>query len=186
MLMIKGLMKKLRVVGVLFFVSVFLCGCGDDSTLSTDVTGTTNVKYNIVDEDFNETGTGVLKCSAEAIAGEGIDVDLNYTVKYKNGNVLEIVSVQKISSINSDDLDLYEEAYKKIASNYDGLKYYKNEIVRKNDSLIYTISINYDKIDIERLLEIEGEDDNIVKDGKAKLSLWLDLASKIGTRCENA
>lgn len=51
---------------------------------------------------------------------------------------------------------------------------------------MYDAIINYDKIDIDKLLEIEGEEDNIIVGNKAKLSLWLELAGKVGTVCEEA
>ena len=40
------------------------------------------------------------------------------------------------------------------------------------------------KIDTDKLLEIEGEEDNIIKDGKVKLDDWLDFAEQFGTKCE--
>ena len=44
--------------------------------------------------------------------------------------------------------------------------------------------INYDKVDIARLLEIEGSEDNIIEDGVAKVDKWLTLAKRFGTKCE--
>ena len=64
------------------------------------------------------------------------------------------------------------------------MKYYDTNIVRDSNSVTYTIYIDYDKIDVDGLLSIEGAEDNIIKRGKAKLSLWLDLAGKMGTLCE--
>ena len=177
-------MKKLISLFLVLIICCFMCGCGKEEIPSSDVTGTTNIKQGIVSEDFDEDGTGKLKCSQEAVAGEGIDVDLSYLVSYKNGNILELVSIQKVVSSDKSSLDLYENAYRGISKNYDNLKYYDGVVVRDSNSVTYTITINYDKIDIKKLLEIEGEEDNIVKNGKAKLSLWLDLAGKMGTVCE--
>ena len=58
------------------------------------------------------------------------------------------------------------------------------ELNANSNSVTYTIYIDYDKIDVDGLLSIEGAEDNIIKRGKAKLSLWLDLAGKMGTLCE--
>ena len=58
--------------------------------------------------------------------------------------------------------------------------------MRDGNSVTYTATISYDKININKLLQIEGEEDNIIKNGQAKLSLWLELASKVGTVCEEA
>ena len=112
------------------------------------------------------------------------DVELRYTLKYNSGNILELVSVQKVISDKQDSLTVYEDAYKDIADNYNGLDYYETSIVRDGNSVSYTAVINYEKININKLLSIEGAEDNIIKNGKAKLSLWLDLASKVGTVCE--
>ena len=43
---------------------------------------------------------------------------------------------------------------------------------------------NLEKIDKTKLLQIEGDEDNIIEDGKAKLSLWLEMASKFGVTCK--
>ena len=64
------------------------------------------------------------------------------------------------------------------------MKYYDTNIVRDSNSVTYTIFINYDKINTNELLNIEVAEDNIIKSGKAKLSLWLDLAGRMGTICE--
>ena len=183
----KILLKKISLFLIVFCLILVSTGCSEEKkteSSDTDVTGTTTVKQTIVDDSFDKNGTGMLKCNTKAEAGDGIDVDLNYSVKYKNGNILELISIQKVTSDNQDSLDLYENAYKNIAKNYNGLNYYDKNIVRDSNSVTYTITINYDKIDLKELLAIEGAEDNIVKSGKAKLSLWLELAGKMGTTCE--
>ena len=179
--------KKISLLLVVLICCLFLCGCSvekRENTSTTDVTGTTTVKKTIVSEDFDMNGTGKLKCRTEASAGEGIDVDLNYEINYKKGNILNLKSIQKIISNDSASLDLYETSYANIAKGYKSLKYYDTNIVRDSNSVTYTIYIDYDKIDVDGLLSIEGAEDNIIKRGKAKLSLWLDLAGKMGTLCE--
>lgn len=176
--------KKLSFL-VLLVVVFFLSGCSDKTKENNqDITGTTTVKESIVSDEFDKNGTGMLKCSTEAYAEEGMDVELRYTIKYKAGDILELVSVQKVISEKQNSLSTYEDAYKKIADNYNNLDYYDTSIVRDDNSVSYTAIINYEKININKLLDIEGKEDNIIKNGKAKLSLWLDLASKVGTTCE--
>lgn len=179
--------KKISLLLVILICCLFLCGCSEEkkeSNVKTDITGTTTVKKTIVPDDFDMNGTGKLKCSTEASAGEGIDVDLNYEINYKKGNILNLKSIQKVISNDSASLDLYETSYANIAKGYKSLKYYDTNIVRDSNSVTYTIYIDYDKIDVDGLLSIEGAEDNIIKRGKAKLSLWLDLAGKMGTLCE--
>ena len=125
------------------------------------------------------------KCSRTGNAGSGIDVSLNYDLYY-TGDILNILhSEEKVVATNESDLDTYEEAYKKIYKNYEGLKYYDAKVERGDTSVTSDLTINYDKIDIDALLSIEGEDDNIIENGKAKVDKWISLAKKFGTKCED-
>ena len=178
-------MKKICLLALL--IACFVSGCTFEKDKgTTNVNGTTTIKQTIVADDFDRNGSGMLKCTTEAEAGENIDVDLKYNVSYKNGNILNLVSIQKVTSSEKESLDLYENAYADIARHYAGLEHYNTDIVRDSNSVTYTITINYNKIDINKLLDIEGADDNIIKNGKANLFLWLDLAEGMGTVCEEA
>ena len=95
-------------------------------------------------------------------------------------------SISKVTSLDNDVLDGYENAYQGISDNYKGLDYYDTRLIRDSNSVTYEMIINYDKIDTNKLLAIEGDEDNIILDGKTKLSLWLKLAEKFGTTCEEA
>ena len=113
----------------------------------------------------------------------GGEVELNYEL-YSTGEVLNrLESYEKVISSNSDLLNTYEDAYQKINKNYEGLEYYDASVVREDDFVLNTIKIDYDHIDIKKLLDIEGEEDNIIEDGVAKVDKWLELAKKFGTTC---
>lgn len=176
--------EKVSIVLVIIVLCLLLSACGSKKENLDN--GNSTKKITIVDDDFNEKSSGTLKCVTEAEAGEGIDVDLSYVIDYKRGNILNLRSVSKITSLDSDVLDDYESAYQGISGNYEGLEYYDTSLIRDSNSVTYEAIINYDKIDTDKLLAIEGEEDNVIVDGKAKLSLWLDLAEKFGTTCEEA
>lgn len=174
--------KKVSIVLVILVLCLLVSACGikkDD----LDNNGTTT-KVTIVDDGFNEKGSGTLKCVTEAEAGEGIDVGLSYVIDYRRGNILKLQSTSKITSLDSNVLDGYYQAYQGISQNYEGLKHYDTSLIRDSNSVTYEAIINYDKIDTDKLLIIEGEEDNVIVNGKAKLSLWLKLAEKFGTTCE--
>ena len=40
------------------------------------------------------------------------------------------------------------------------------------------------EIDIDKLIDIEGEKDNIFENKVAKVDKWLELAKRLGTKCE--
>lgn len=136
-------------------------------------------------EVINTSSMKHKKCTRTGNAGTGIDVSLNYDLYY-TGDILNILhSEEKVVATNESDLDTYEEAYKKIYKNYEGLKYYDAKVERGDTSVTSNLTINYDKIDIDALLSIEGEEDNIIENGKAKVDKWITLAKKFGTKCED-
>lgn len=155
-------MKKVYLF-ILFFLLVFVCGCDNSSN--------SNMLHK--------------KCTRSATATKGTEVSLNYDIYYTGDVINKLISMEKVTTSNSSQLDIYEDAYKNIHVNYDGLDYYDTKVVRDENSVTSSIIINYDKVDIKKLLEIEGEEDNIIENGKAKLDKWLDLAKKFGTKCED-
>ena len=122
-------------------------------------------------------------CSRKGEVTNGTS-EMNYEIYYEDDYVTILHSIEKVTSDDSNILDTYEEAYKNIFKQYEGLKYYDNTITRNENSITSDTTINYAKIDIEKLLEIEGAEDNVVKDGKVKISDWLSFAEKYGVTCE--
>jgi uncharacterized lipoprotein YehR (DUF1307 family) len=176
-------MKKISLF-LLLFTSIFvLSGCSNSSTTKTKEE-TPDIVSN--GESVNTSKMSVKHCTRSATAGDGIDVSLNYYIYYTGENINVLYSEEKVISASDESLDTYEEAYKKIESYYEGLDYYDAEVIRGDTTVTSKITINYDKIDIDKLLSIEGEDDNIIENGKAKLSSWITLAEKFGTTCEDA
>lgn len=168
-------MKRIINLLLVLVISTFLLtGCSSDES-----------KVESGGEKINTSNMEHKHCTREATAGDGIDVELSYDLYYTGENLNILKSIEKVTSEKSTYLDTYEDAYKKIQSNYDGLKYYDAKVERKANSVTSDITINYDKIDIKRLLEIEGEEDNIIENGKAKVDTWLAFAKKFGTKCED-
>lgn len=167
--------NKIKLLVLLIFIFLFMVGCSSNDNTDTSVSKNESYK-----------GEGVLKCTREATAKEGIDVELNYEVYY-NDNYIEVLhSIEKVISNSSDDLDEYEQAYTNIYKNYEDLKYYDNIITRDENSVTSDTTINYEKIDIDRLLEIEGEEDNVIENGKVKVETWVNFAEQFGATCEEA
>lgn len=155
------MMKILRSSIVLVMV-LLLAGCGSNSSVSSD---------------------GVKKCTRTGTVTNG-STEMNYEVYYKGEYVVLLHSTEKIISDSSSVLDTYEEAYKNIFKQYEGLEYYDNKITRSSNSVTNEITINYEKIDMGKLLDIEGEENNVIENGKVKLDTWLSFAKKYGVTCE--
>lgn len=165
---------------------LFVTGCGKTEEETTYNEEDAVVFRDSILDDIDASGSGKLYCTRAAFASDGIDVELTYELEYKEGNVTLLHSNEKVMSEDSDSLDEYEDAYRGIAKNYEGLKYYDIIVTRDDSSVVYNAVINYEKLDMDKLLDIEGEEDNIVTDGKVKLETWVSFAEQFGTTCEEA
>lgn len=164
--------KKIKVLA-LIIIMISLTACTKNNTAGTKVdktTDTSNLK-------------GKLICSR---TGEGLNnssVGLDYEVEYRNGYITKMHSIEKVSTSNQDVLDQYEEAYKKIFSAYKDVKYYTNKITRSEIEVVSDTTIEYDKVDMNKIIAIEGNNQGLYVNGKLDLSKWLDFAEQVGTSC---
>jgi len=140
----------------------------------------------VIDNEGEVVADGVqrMHCTRSATASSGIEVELGYDLYYTGDSLKILHSVEKVVSSDEESLDLYQDAYQKIQDNYKGLDFYEAKVIRNKQDVTSDITINYEKIDIEKLLAIEGEEDNIIENGEAKVSKWKALAEKFGTECE--
>ena len=162
-------MKKISII-VLILSLFIITGCDKE----------TEVKIN--GEKIDTSKMEHKHCTREATMTGG-EVSLNYDIYYI-GDKLEILkSEEKVTSDSEETLNTYEEAYKKIHSNYEGIEYYDTKVERTDNSVTSYITINYAKIDADKLIAIEGEKDNVFENKKAKVSKWITLAKKFGTKC---
>ncbi len=182
-------MKKLAIV-LLIGLSLFvITGCEKKEKKVKEKAG--EQEYDIADVDMvvsdgKKVDTSKMKhkhCTRDGSLDDG-KANLYYDLYY-NGNKLHLLrSVESVESEDSTVLDTYQEAYVNIHKKYEGLQYY-DALVTKAATVVTSIMvINYDKIDMDALLKIEGEEDNIIENGEAKVDKWLELASKFGTKCE--
>lgn len=164
-------MKKISIIIVLFLV-ILLCGCESKDN-----------EIIINNKPVNTSKMEHKHCTREATA-TGAEVKLEYDIYYTGSTLNILKSQEKVISANEEILNIYEEAYKNVHSNYSGLDYYDTEVIRGDTTVTSNISINYDEIDIDKLIEIEGEEDNIFINKVPKVDKWLELAKKFGTTCE--
>lgn len=170
-------MKKSSIL-ILSIIALFLLTACFNSSKSEEKIVSNN-------EEVNTSSMKHKKCTREGTAESNIDVSLSYDLYYTGENLDILHSVEKVTATSSADLDKYESAYKKIYKNYEGLKYYDAKVIRGDTTITSDVTINYDKIDTQELLNIEGSEDNIIEDGKAKVDKWLTLAKKFGTECKD-
>lgn len=165
-------MKKISSLLLILLFTIFITGCSEE-------------KYK--DNDYNMEDLNHISCTRDAyVDDENTSVDININVYYDDAGYIKIFdSKEEIKSSNTEILDKYEKAYKNIYKEYEKIKYYDNIVTRDDDKVTSTTIINYGKVDMDKILEIEGREDNVkVVDGKIKISDWKDFAKKYGTRCK--
>lgn len=167
-------MKKTNKILLIFLFSlIILSGC----TKQNESGSTVDSKTDLSDKK------GTLICTRSASAPNNTTVDLKYEVSYKAGNVTNLHSTEKIVSNDEETLDSYEVAYKNIFKIYEDLKYYDNTVTRSSNSVVSDTVIQYNKVDLEKLKELENAEESVIKDGKVAIKDWLAFAEKFGTKC---
>lgn len=163
-------MKKSKILFLIISV-LMLVGCSD----------------NELEKKYNTKGLSHISCKREAEdSNEDTTIDIHYDIYYKGKYLKILKSEEKITSSNKEVLDNYEKAYKNVFSAYDNLEYYDNTVTRDSNSVKSVTYINYGKVDMDKLFDIEGEEDNVeVTDGKIKLDDWKSFAKKYGTVCDS-
>ncbi len=180
-------MKKKISLLVILIISLFIVtACDEQSNNNTQENNNYNNNQSSNNKEVVVSGEMKHKtCTRSAEIDGNAEVELNYDIYYTGENINKLISKEKIISNDKDILDEYENAYKTIAGYYEGLKYYDQVVTRTNTEVFNKITIDYDNINIRQLLDIEGEEDNIVENGKAKLNLYLDLLKQFGGTCED-
>ena len=165
-------MKRISIILFIMFIGLLATAC--------------NKKEQVVSngEKINTSSMEHKHCTRSASGGAGITTELTYEIYYTGDKLNILESTEKVIANKEEDLDKYQEAYEKINDYYKNLEYYDTEVIRGDTSVTRNATINYDKININKLLEIEGEEDNIIENGEAKVEKWLSLAKKFGTKCE--
>ena len=124
------------------------------------------------------TRTGTMQGNAQA--------SLTYEIYYTGDILNKIESHEKVISSSKEILDMYEESYKGIHKHYEGIKYYDTDVIRTDASVESVMIINYDRVDVSKIIALEGEEGNIFENKIPKVSKWKELTKKVGMQCEAA
>ena len=108
---------------------------------------------------------------------------LNYKMDFKLKNVTKLETQEVIESKDKKLIKTYKESLEEIAKKYDSLKYYKTKITEEENKLIVNTTIEYQKIDMKKYLEIEGEK-TYIKHNKLKVDLLKEIYEKNGAKCQ--
>lgn len=113
-----------------------------------------------------------------------ISMDMKYTVKYSGKNVTKIDTVEKVVSDDKSTLDFYKSKLDESYEDYKDIKYYENEISVDGNTLTSTTSIDYSKIDTDKLIQIDSSNKKLIEDGKINIDTIKSYYESLGITCE--
>ena len=175
--------KKIVRSSLILLICLFVCGCKKDVNI-VNMSGTTDSRSENPYYNINVNGNGTLQCTRPATVSGGLKGSFNYTIVYKKDKILSMHSIEKVKGNNTSKLDEYEEAYNKLKDRYKDIEHYDISVTRDEESVIIDYTIDYDKVDVDTIIEIDGNENNLYgEDGKITLSEWYKFAKKVGTTC---
>ena len=150
-------MKKIIILGVALLILV--TGCGTEQEQKMICTRTSNIN--------------------------GVKIDLRYEVTYQGNNVNKVESTEKVESDSKETLNTYKEAVENLYSNFDNIENYKYNVIIEGYTLTSTVNIDYTKIDINELLEIDSSVQQLLNDNKkVDLDKITQVYESAGAVCE--
>lgn len=165
--------KKLFNLIFLLLLIVTLTGCTEKTASGTTVNSESDMTEN----------KGVLYCTREATGMNNAAVECSYDVYYNKGNVTKVHSIEKVTSSSEEVLETYRSAYENVFKVYKDLDHYYNTVTDEGNTIISETTIEYDKVDLDKLKELENTNDSVIKNGKVALKDWLKFAENFGTKC---
>ncbi len=126
---------------------------------------------------------GVLTCTRTAKQGN-IDLSLNYKIIYTGEYVNTIETTEIVKSEDQNTLNLYKSQIENVYKPYKEIDYYENEITLEGNTLTSKTTIDYEHINTDKLIEIDSANEQILKDGKAKVSDFRTMYENIGASCK--
>lgn len=125
----------------------------------------------------------VMKCS-RTINQASIKMNLLYDVTYKGDYVTKVESTEEITTNDESTLELYKTQIENTVSMFKDIEYYDHEINIDGNTLKSTITIDYEKIDTDELIELDSSMKQLIKDGKVAVEDIESLYNQLGITCE--
>ena len=150
-------MKKIIILGITLLI--FITGCKAESERKMIYTRTANMN--------------------------GVKMDLRYEVTYQGNNVNKVQTTEKVESTSKETLNTYKETVENLYSNFDNIDHYNYDVKIDGNTLTSTTDIDYTKIDIDKLLEIDSSIEQLLNDdNKVDLEKITQVYKSAGASCK--
>ena len=145
--------------------------------LDWELLGSSNTNNNV------NHSSGTLVCTLNNSDSDWINVKGVYTVKYSGEYVNLVDTIETINSENEQWIEYYKNALEETYKPYKNLKFYDYDIKTTKNTLTSKVTINYEKIDMNKFLEI-NQSTIFIENGKVSLEKLKSYYELIGATCE--
>lgn len=140
-------MKKILIGSLISFIVLFSTGCNNNST---------NEKVNKV----KDNNSGTLVCTKSETDEDNMTTDDTIKIQYKN-NIVKKVESSTIIQTLPEYIDMSISLSQTLAEQFNEVNGLNYKVSKKDDSHIETlISVDYDKIDVDKLNKLLSTDDD--------------------------
>ena len=136
-----------------------------------------------IEDNITNSEEEILVCTRTATLSSNVKVDLRYEVTYKDGSVTYLKSTEKVISDSISYLETYKNQVENTYEPYKGIKYYDYEITIEDDTMTSSVSIDYSKIDTDKLISIDSANTTLIKNGKIDINSIKTLYESVGATC---
>ncbi len=158
-------MKRIVILGIALLL--FVTGCGQQT-------------------DYKEANTKDDKmiCTRTTNAN-GLEMDFRYEVYYQENDVNKVQTTEKITSDSTEILQTYQQQIKSLYSSFDNIEHYNYDVKIEGNTLISTTDINYQKMNIDELVNIDSSIEQLLNDDrKIDLDKITQVYEQLGATCE--
>lgn len=130
--------------------------------------------------------TGKITCTSnQNNVASGYTLEAKYVINYKGDNVDSVETTESVTADNSEVLSAFEkqlnEMYSKTDEAYGGYKY---NIENKDGKVVSTVTIDYNKMNLDQYVKDQPVLKDFVKNGKMQVDGIKALYKAMGATCE--
>lgn len=114
---------------------------------------------------------------------DNLKMELSYTVVYQGDYVKKVKSVEKVTSEDSSVLDTYKSKVEELYALYEKIDYYNTKVTIEGNTMTSTADIDYEKIDVNKLIEIDSAAAQLFTDGKIEVDTMEGMYNQLGATC---
>lgn len=159
-------MKKSFLILTLIVTTFFLTACGTE------------------DKKEEKSESKEMVCTLSADVDANTSMESTYKVKYIDDKVLNVNTIEKITSSNKQVLETYKTTVDSMYSPYKDIKGYNYETKIEGNAFISTVNADYERIDLDEFIEINEGAKLLVRDGHVSFELIKTTYEAMNATCK--